>query len=755
MAFHSMSSPVSVFANSKVTEKITINDHGIVMYDNKPLDVGRGNEKIPAKLDKLMQEGISRNLTLDNGKHESLFHNFLGSHITNIEAEKEIEYLGQVSYGGSIVGDFRVDGEQAFCIEHANATPPTGTPYHDPTPYNNAKIQRALYYGWNGPENIFGKDRGRGIVVTSLVLSRLYNGKNAGGENITGYSELWDKAQSGSVPNNKVVFSNHSLSVSVKNGKQVSQSTTFDSSNANSVKITVPSQITLVNESTGKKVTNGTMIVKGGQKVHLEAPLSLSKSYSTGNVTGSQDEYQPLVAIPDSGGFQNLAFGRIFKDPNNFDKFTATFVKRTSKITVSHVDNRTGQLLQRQTFTVVQGDKYSYSPLTNLKKGAYTYRPISTKSITGTVGNKDLTFTFYYDVPLVNVALKKLQIYTAPADDGLPVKLDLDKTNIYPNDTKGMIDAAININLYQGDNLVLSNAYTAQSLPSHIDMTIPSSSGLRVNDHQPYTVKIEGFNTNDVDVESVANTLQTDGYTSSEETFKLNVANNSNLDATRVIMTEVTPTTKEKDYNETFHYTFSKVPTMKTGYGYDNNISLVYTNELGQTLDVRSMVYSVPSQLIDSYLSYDVSGGEAHVPMNQFTQSSTKEDLTTTTVSYQLPHVNVEKETGYLFSDQEKVDQDSRITKPLIDGGNKFYLPLWMDLGSYSVESTSSDLGVNKINVTASDTLKVKAYMITTMDSPTEKDDEILMMPVNGDDPFPDGLPDGWTQNDVQWIESH
>ncbi len=47
----------------------------------------------------------------------------------------------------------------------------------------------------------------------------------------------------------------------------------------------------------------------------------------------------------------------------------------------------------------------------------------------------------------------------------------------------------------------------------------------------------------------------------------------------------------------------------------------------------------------------------------------------------------------------------------------------------------------------------MKAYMYATMDSDTVENDEILLQPVNGKNPFPDGLPDGWTKDDLKWIE--
>ncbi|HAQ7205362.1 TPA: hypothetical protein IYR14_003011, partial [Listeria monocytogenes] len=226
----------------------------------------------------------------------------------------------------------------------------------------------------------------------------------------------------------------------------------------------------------------------------------------------------------------------------------------------------------------LRGQSYSYGPKKDLKKDSYTYRPTSTSKKTGTVGKNNVTLTFYYDVPLVKVALEKLQIYTALSIKGLPVKVNLAKTLIYKNATKGMTTANLTIGLYQGKTKLDSVTYSAQKLPKKATFTIKK--GLAVNQHLPYTLKLEGFSKNDFDVVSTAKQLTTQGYTSSEEVIEPNAAKKNQVDVKRVIMTEITPTTKMKSYYEHFVLEKAKIPTMKTGYGFENNVSLTYSNEL-------------------------------------------------------------------------------------------------------------------------------------------------------------------------------
>ncbi|WP_446923617.1 hypothetical protein, partial [Listeria monocytogenes] len=61
-------------------------------------------------------------------------------------------------------------------------------------------------------------------------------------------------------------------------------------------------------------------------------------------------------------------------------------------------------------------------------------------------------------------------------------------------------------------------------------------------------------------------------------------------------------------------------------------------------------------------------------------KTTTAGGVTTTSVAYELPHIQVERQTGHLFSDYQVKAKDKRIQFAMRDGGHKFYLPIWMDL---------------------------------------------------------------------------
>ncbi|MDG3045549.1 hypothetical protein OE903_23340 [Bacillus sp. B6(2022)] len=194
------------------------------------------------------------------------------------------------------------------------------------------------------------------------------------------------------------------------------------------------------------------------------------------------------------------------------------------------------------------------------------------------------------------------------------------------------------------------------------------SKNLKINSNKPYTVKLEGFNQNDIDVLTNASNLTTHGFTSSERVITATPEENTRVSEKAVVMTEITPTTKEKRYYEIFRFVLSDIPTMKTGYGFEKEFEYTYQNEIGQKFRDGDFHFNVPSKLIDSYLKYDKS----KVPFEKIKETSQNEgDVITTTSLYALPKVYVERMTGNLFSSK---DNDPRLKHELIDGGRKFYL---------------------------------------------------------------------------------
>ncbi|WP_260859155.1 thioester domain-containing protein [Bacillus pumilus] len=814
--------------NNVGIESFGVNSEGFLELNGEVLYMLVDGKREKATMEGLIKKGdVDQVLLVESDiQTENSFVPRLFSYLMPIPAraaDVKIEYKGAISFRGSVVGDFRVNGLQAFCFQHSKQSPPTGSKYKEATPYDNAKVQRALYYGWGGEENIF-KNKNEGIVTTSLILDRIYSGGDSG-KNLPKYDKLWDLVMNGESLNSDVDFSVKNLSVSVKGNKQISQSTNLKAIKKNSVELNIPKGITLVNETTGKKVTGGKARVYGGEKIHLEAGLDKALAYTTGKLKSDMKTFQPMITKPQGGNTQVLGFIKVWDDPVKYTSLSAKFEVRQKKINVQHIDKYSGEVLEKESYTRNIGSSYSFAPKASIIKGKEKFIPVDRKKKAGTLGNKDVTIKFYYnlersvtvnyydnrtgdkikatkkykkvrgekyaekhptikdgeytyryvkttgdkeigtisgknivinyhyDKPLAKLSFDKLQIYTAKSTKGLPVKVHLSKEMNYKTTLKDFEEKKITVGLYLKDKKIVSKTYSAKELPKKIEMTIPSD-GLKVAVKNLYTVKFSDFNKNDFKIDAVASELSTDGYAASEKTIKATSEKQKEFSYKGVVMTEKTPSAG-KVYYETLTFPLAKIEKKKTGYGFERKVNLHYENEIGGSIK-PSFDFEVPTRLVDSYLTYKKSGDRSLITMEQ-TKAINKEQGETSVhdLVYELPHINVERHTGSLFGDEQVESKDKRISYDLVDGGRKFYSPIWAELGNYETKIKSKPMGVNLIKAEVTEQLELYASMYAHMDSKTKDLDEVLLKPVYADNPFPNGLPEGWTKKDLDWVMSN
>lgn len=420
-------------------------------------------------------------------------------------------------------------------------------------------------------------------------------------------------------------------------------------------------------------------------------------------------------------------------------------------VTVSHIDKRTNEKIVPDVKEQKRrGEKYLYQARTDLKRNGLSYQPLEPTKVSGTIGNDDVQVKFYYEAPIAQVDLKRVEIYTANAKKGLPVKLQLQKKLVYPS----------NLSLYDTDHVKLviqadqtkkvvkKLEYSVKDLPEKIETLIPAE-GLKKDDHQSYTVKIEGLKDNEII--SHAEKISTDGYTASEKILMATGGKNDAVDYRSVVMTGRNYGEKMEKKYETFHVNVPKLKKQKTGYGFAYQLNSTYTNELAQSTTVRFNIVA-DKTLLDSYLPYKTTKKSVIVPLEntKHQQLNDKQDDT-----LELPEVEVERHTGALFTKQQVADKDKRITRELRAGGRKFYVPIWMDLGDYEVDSqTTQPIGVDEIQVIIKNTLPIKAYMFGTYGSKTIADDELVFSPANSQHPFDAGIPENFTEQDVQWFKA-
>ncbi|MDD3028383.1 MAG: SpaA isopeptide-forming pilin-related protein [Erysipelotrichaceae bacterium] len=260
----------------------------------------------------------------------------LGSMSTNVYAASSITYNGKVTSTYTTVGDFTVDGQQAFCIEHEKVTPGSSTEIVATDNYDEVMYKKALYYGWSGPGQWSGfTSRSDGIVATSLILSHIYNGTDIKHDS----QAYWNFLQTApSVPNSFIKLSDSSLKSYVSGNVQRTEDTRLTAIGATgegSVTFPLPSGVTLVNVSTGKTYT-GSATVGNDEKFYLRAPLSYSGSYDSGTLSGNNIyKFQPVIYRTLSTSTQDLGSYKLRFDPTVTVRLTASFAAQLGSITVT------------------------------------------------------------------------------------------------------------------------------------------------------------------------------------------------------------------------------------------------------------------------------------------------------------------------------------------------------------------------------------------------------------------------------------
>ncbi|HFF1574217.1 TPA: hypothetical protein ACGBG5_003622, partial [Enterococcus faecalis] len=360
-----------------------------------------------------------------------------------------------------------------------------------------------------------------------------------------------------------------------------------------------------------------------------------------------------------------------------------------------------------------------------------------------TVGGNNINVTFYYDLPLMDIGFKHIEIHTANAKKGLPLKLLIDKTALY-NDTRNeyakqkvtvqVIDKTTRRGVYE-------QSFMLRDLPKEITTTIAPKFLTKDQQHN-YEVRLLGLKTGEI--VSKAEKIDTDGYTASEKQINVTPKEAPHISYKNVIMTE-------RDYGrpmvkkyEQFRMDTVKLSDQKTGYGFHYAVIPSYETDLS-IVGIKRAYFDLflDAHLVEKTLSYPIVDNKTKLSLEATLSNVTSKSIA---IKQELPTVFLEKESGNVFSEKQKQKNDPAIKEPLVPGGRKVYVPMWIDLGNYDVILQSREpIGVNEIQVKVTDQLPVKAYMFGHVKSPSIKQDEIILSPARSDNPFPNGVPKDFT----------
>lgn len=266
-----------------------------------------------------------------------------------------VNYDGKSKAYGSTCGKFRINGRQAWCLEHKKSTPGSQSMnaeiYHS-TEAKYANIRKIMYYGWFGYEEwggLHGKSNDEKNVIMSKALSHAYSGSSISKGIMT---DFYNYATSKPDPLNQhvLMFSKNVVNTWYdKNAKtQKSESSRLNGPNGYHITInTQTNRVKVVNETRG---WSGQVVdVYGGDTVHYEADAGYTGHAYSGYLKGGFT-IAPLIAWNGDSRKQRVGTW-ITEDPIQTTFLNADFRAQLGSLKLRKTD-KGGKLLDGAVFHV-------------------------------------------------------------------------------------------------------------------------------------------------------------------------------------------------------------------------------------------------------------------------------------------------------------------------------------------------------------------------------------------------------------------
>lgn len=445
--------------------------------------------------------------------------------------------------------------------------------------------------------------------------------------------------------------------------------------------------------------------------------------------------------------FRNVVRVSVDDKPKVSEEVTTQLFQR--KIVVDHIDKQTEELLRKVEELKFDGQSYSYEPFTDLEDDEGN-RYKSTVTHSGIVNGRNLSFVIPYHIPVLEVNVDSIQIDTSKAkkDGGLPTRLTVTKEAEYKEDLSNL-RFVVEVVEESTDRVVYEKELTLSDEADVLELLLPTDA-VEKAEKIDYLVTIEVVDNPDKN-KFVTDTkdLATHGYTATEKVLTNSDLENGVVDYEAVVRTlRLREEESVQEFNESIRFDFVPTIRSKTGYGFTINLNPLFSSEVHDNVNEFDLRIKVPQELVDSQIHevFVTEGEKVVIPLDQiFHLSRSGDSRTDSLLTYEFPEMRVERLTGNLFTD----NQVTRANHELLDGGRNFYLPIWLELGSYDVVLESNAVGKNHIQLAMTKLIDVFAYMYATMDSDTKELDELLLTPV-----FPEtDAPKGWSDEEVTWLK--
>lgn len=340
---------------------------------------------------------------------------------------------GKSTAYGSTCGKFRINGRQAWCLEHAKKTPGSQSMnaeiYHS-TEARYANIRKIMYYGWFGYEEwggLHGKSDNEKNVIMSKALSHAYSGSSISKGIMT---DFYNYATSKPDPLNQnvLVFSKMVVNTWYDKNAKVQKSESSRLNGPSGYHITINTQtnrVKVVNETRG---WSGQVVdVYGGDTVHYEADAGYTGHVYSGYLKGGFT-FAPLIAWNGDSKKQHVGTW-ITEDPLVNTFLNADFRAQLGSLKLRKTDTG-GKLLDGAVFHV-SGNGYDRD--VTVSNGEITVNDL-------TIGDYTITEKTAPNGYLVNVAPFKTTVSAnQTAETTITDEAPTGKISIRKSDSKGNV----------------------------------------------------------------------------------------------------------------------------------------------------------------------------------------------------------------------------------------------------------------------------------------------------------------------------
>lgn len=276
--------------------------------------------------------------------------------ISTVEAfSAHVDNDGKSTAYGSTCGKFRINGRQAWCLEHAKKTPGSqdmNAEIYTSTDARYANIRKIMYYGWFGYEEwsgLHGKSDNEKNVIMSKALSHAYSGSSISKGIMT---DFYNYATSKPDPlhQNNLVFSKYVVNTWYDQNAKIQKSESSRLNGPNGYHITINTQtnrVKVVNETKGW--AGQVVDVYGGDTVHYEADAGYTGHAYSGYLQGGFT-FAPLIAYNGNSKQQQIGTW-LTVDPGVNTFLNAEFRAQLGSLKLRKTD-KGGKLLDGAVFHV-------------------------------------------------------------------------------------------------------------------------------------------------------------------------------------------------------------------------------------------------------------------------------------------------------------------------------------------------------------------------------------------------------------------